>query len=157
GAWAFWPHSPSPEGRIDVQSTPEGAIVYVDDKSIGETPLRQQIVATGGHVVRVEKQGYKSYSRNLAAEPAQSIILAIQLEKVKVELPPVEKVAPIAEPKNEAPITVPADQPAPTPLPASVSPVEVEPPSVQLAQSVIHHHLIGSCTGRLKIDGDRIS
>ena len=156
GAAAFWPHLPSPEGRIEIQSTPEGAIVYVDDKSVGETPLRQQTIAVGGHVVRIEKQGYESYSRKLAAEPEQSIILAVQLEKVKVALP-VEQAAPPAEFKNEAPVTVPEGQPAPTPLATAVSPVEVETPSVQLAQSVIHHHLIGSCTGRLKIDGDRIS
>ena len=30
-------------------------------------------------------------------------------------------------------------------------------PRIRRMNEIIHHHLLGSCTGRLKIDGDRIS
>jgi len=131
--------------RIEIQSIPEKAVVFIDNKPTGETPFRQGI-PTGTHAVRVDKKGYQPYDRNLAIERAQAVILEVQLERVNSATSSnVQSIGPLEPPVH-------------TLDPPTVSePVESAIPSVQIAQSVIHHHLLGSCTGRLKIDGDRIS
>ena len=145
GAASFWIYSSLVVSRIEIQSTPEKAVVFIDDKSVGETPFRQGI-PMGSHALRIEKKGYQSYNRNLAVERSQAVVLDVQLERANS-----------ATSSNIQPI-VPLEPPTQTLAPPTVSePVESATPTVQLAQSVIHHHLLGSCTGRLKIDGDRIS
>ena len=49
--------------------------------------------------------------------------------------------------------------PQPAVQPAAPVTLEPEPKKIQdeIAYSVIHHHLSGTCTGRLKISGDLIS
>jgi hypothetical protein len=79
-------------------------------------------------------------------ERGQAIVLEVQLERAKT-----------ATSSNVQP-TAPVEPPTQTSAPSAVSePVESAIPTVQIAQSVIHHHLLGSCTGRLKIDGEKIS
>lgn len=147
GAACFWLYSSSLVSRIEIQSTPEKAIVFIDNKRVGETPFRQQGIPAGSYALRIEKQGYGLHNRILAVERTQAIILDVQLERVKAVLsstlqPTVPRVSQTQPPALE---------------PAVSDPVEAETTGVQIAQSVIHHHLLGSCTGRLKIDGDRIS
>ena len=65
---------------------------------------------------------------------------------------------PRLRPSSNVQPTVPLESPTQPLAPPAVSePVESAIPTVQIAQSVIHHHLLGSCTGRLKIDGEKIS
>ena len=144
GYGCFWLYSSFLESRIEIESTPEKAVVFLDDKRVGQTPFRQQGIRTGSYALRIEKEGYRSDNRKLAVERAQAILLVVQLEKVKVV--PSSTIKP-AVPQTQTP----ASQPAVS------DPVETETTAVQIAQSVIHDHLLGSCTGRLKIEGDRIS
>src|SRR4030095_13253472 len=118
----------------EIQSTPEKAVVFIDNKPAGETPFRQSI-PTGGYALRIEKKCYQPYSRNLAVERAQAVILEVQLEKART-----------ATSSNVQP-TVPLESPIQTLAPPAASDlVESAIPSVQIAQSVIHHHMLGSCT-----------
>jgi len=145
GVASYWVYSSLLVSRIEIQSTPEKAVVFIDNKPAGETPFRQGI-PTGGYALRIEKKGYQPYSRNLAVERGQAVILEVQLERART-----------ATSSNVQP-TVPLESPIQTSAPPAASdPVESAIPSVQIAQSVIHHHMLGSCTGRLKIDGERIS
>ena len=145
GAAWFWIHSTLLVSRIQIQSTPEKAVVFIDNKRAGETPFRQGI-SMGSHALRIEKKGYQPYDRNVAVERAQAYVLEVQLERAKT-----------ATPSNVQP-SVPLELPTQTLAQNEGSePVESAAPTVQIAQSVIHHHLLGSCTGRLKIDGERIS
>lgn len=145
GIASFWFLSPSPASRIEIHSTPEKAVVFIDNRRVGETPFRQGI-PPGTHALRIEKKGYQTHSRSIPIERAQAILLQLQLEKAKTV--PASGVQP----------TVPSESPVQAPPPLEVSqPIESAPPTVQIAQSVIHHHMLGSCTGRLKIDGERIS
>lgn len=145
----FWLHSTANVTGIEIQTVPDGASVFIDDKEAGETPFRQQGIAAGNHVVRLERRGYKAYTRPLAIEEARTLVLDVLLERARPgSPPPVQSVAPV--PKLTQPQTPP---PA---VPASDS-VQTDWPDARIAQSVIHHHLLGSCTGRLKIEGDRIS
>ena len=162
GAASFWIYSSLLVSRIEIQSTPEKAVVFIDNERIGETPLRNRGIPTGSHALRLEKSGYQPHRYNLVIERARAIILAIQLEKAKDGPSSIQSTAAPAIPTEssaaqpEVPDAVETEA-TPVPRPAISDPVETQAPLVQIAQSVIHHHLLGSCTGRLKIDGDRIS
>jgi tetratricopeptide (TPR) repeat protein len=149
----FWLYAsfltPFLASRIEIQSTPERAAVFIDNNRVGETPFQQRGMPAGSHALRIEKQGYQPYNRELWVEHAQGIILVVQLEKSKARAASTTQVQP----------EVPREPPVQAPAPQSVvlDPVEPEAPAVQISQSVIHHHVLGSCTGRLKIDGDKIS
>jgi hypothetical protein len=143
----LWLYSSFPASRIEIESTPEKAVVFIDNKRVGETPFRQGIPA-GSYALRIEKNGYQPHNRNLPVERAQAVILEVQLERARAGTSSSLSVQP----------TVPPELPIQTLAPPAVSePVESAIPTVQIAQSVIHHHLLGSCTGRLKIDGEKIS
>jgi PEGA domain len=146
-AGGFWLYSFFVVSHIEIQSTPEKAVVFIDNKRMGETPFRQQGIPAGSYALRIEKQGYQTHNRNLAVKRAQAIILVVQLEKAKAALSSTLQSTVPLEPQTQPP----------APQPAVSDPVEMETTAAQIAQSVIHHHLLGSCTGRLKIDGDRIS
>lgn len=147
GGVCFWLYSAFLTSRIEIHSTPDKGIVYIDNQKMGETPFRQEGTPAGTYSLRIEKQGYRSDNRNLAVERAQAVVLLVQLEKVR---------GAVTSTIQTEVTSVPRSQP-PTPQPAVSNLGETETPAVQVAQSVIHHHLLGSCTGRLKIDGDRIS
>jgi hypothetical protein len=162
GAASFWIHSSLRVSRIEIQSTPEKAVVFIDNERIGETPLRNRDILTGSHALRLEKSGYQPHRYNLVVERAQAIVLAIQLEKAKAGPSSIQSTAAAAIPTGSSAAQPEVPDPiepetTPAPQPAISDPIETEMALVQIAQSVIHHHLLGSCTGRLKIDGDRIS
>lgn len=52
--------------RVQVQSEPPGAIVYVDGNPVGETPLTVQ-VSHDNHHVRLAKPGYAAAQAQLTA------------------------------------------------------------------------------------------
>jgi TonB family protein len=81
---------PAPEtvpimGTLSIQSTPEGATVWIDGEEQGVTPLERSDLELGGYVIRVEMKGYKS--AELTAElndENPSASLEVPLEKVVV-------------------------------------------------------------------------
>ncbi len=55
------PLSPQPSYyKVSVRSTPENALVYIDGKYAGKTPLDVKVKG-GFHAIRVEKMGYETY------------------------------------------------------------------------------------------------
>ncbi len=59
------PSSPTTEsftGSLFVDSRPRGATVFVDDRSVGQTPLSLPGVPVGSHVVRLEMTGKKTWT-----------------------------------------------------------------------------------------------
>jgi hypothetical protein len=146
GIASFWLFSAVPASWIEIYSTPEKATVFIDSKRVGETPIRQGILP-GNHILKIEKRGYLTHNRNISIERTQAAMLELQLERAKT-----------SPPLGVQP-TVPTEpQPIQTLPPVTATePVDRASSPVQIAQSVIHHHLLGSCTGRLKIDGEKIS
>jgi tetratricopeptide (TPR) repeat protein len=51
--------------RMQVLSEPEGADVFIDGKSVGTTPLDEAQLFPGQHFIRIEKQGFASWSTEL--------------------------------------------------------------------------------------------
>ena len=76
--------SPKPDanGRLLVRSTPAGASVFVDGRAYGPTPVAVRDLSTGGHRVRVARDGYIAADRRVVlteARPSQS--LTVELER----------------------------------------------------------------------------
>jgi hypothetical protein len=145
GIASFWLFSSIPATWIEIHSSPENATVFIDNKRVGETPFRQGI-SPGNHVLKIEKRGYLTHNRDIPIKRTQTVTLELQLERAKTSPPSVVQ------------LTVPTEPPVQT-LPSVTAAESIDPvlPPVQLAQSVIHHHMLGSCTGRLKIDNESIS
>ena len=52
-------------GLLVVESLPPGASVYLDNKAVGRTPMTLTAVNAGEHVVRLERDGYRRWSRSI--------------------------------------------------------------------------------------------
>jgi serine/threonine protein kinase len=61
-------------GSLSLQTYPWGA-VYVDGNFVGNSPLLDVRVAPGTHTIRVERQGYEPYLRELIIQPGQALRL----------------------------------------------------------------------------------
>jgi tetratricopeptide (TPR) repeat protein len=136
---------------LDIQAKPEGASVFINNELRGETHFHQENLPAGSYEVRVEKVGYAPYHRGLVLEKAQTAWFFVQLEKSRLEE---STVGPEPATQIEAPSTdLPAVLSSPT------VPLQPQPPEVrdEMACSVIHLHVLGSCTGRLKVTGTMIS
>jgi protein kinase-like protein/PEGA domain-containing protein len=82
------PAAPSPAraepqalGRLLVRSTPGAAVVTVDGRDVGTTPVVVRNLAAGVHRVRVARDGYLPDDRRVTiapSRPAQSIIVALE-------------------------------------------------------------------------------
>jgi len=57
---------PSPLGEIQVNSTPAGADIYLDNRVIGLTPLHLTDVKVGEHTIQIRKNGYQDWIANVS-------------------------------------------------------------------------------------------
>lgn len=58
-----------PEGSISISTTPSGASVYMNGKSMGTTPLSLKDMESDTYVVELNKQGYKSKTISVGISP----------------------------------------------------------------------------------------
>ena len=65
-------------GTLNVESTPSAADVYVDDKLVGTTPLKHDLII-GNHSVAIRKIGYDDEIRKVAIEEDKTTSLNLQL------------------------------------------------------------------------------
>ncbi len=70
---------PSP---LTVTTTPVGALVAVDGKPLGQTPLTVE-VAPGAHVVTLRRDGYARAERSVEARFGRSVIVSLDLARAK--------------------------------------------------------------------------
>jgi hypothetical protein len=68
-------------GKLFAITRPIGAQVFLDDKLVGTTPLFLSGLALGPHQVRLELEGFKTYSSPIRIEPTDRFHLAVQLEE----------------------------------------------------------------------------
>jgi len=71
---------------VHVESTPAGADVLVDGDFVGNTPADIK-VAKSKHVLRIEKQGYQGWERNISAVDGMKVAPTLE----KVPAPPTPK------------------------------------------------------------------
>jgi hypothetical protein len=77
------PASATPEsfsGSLYVDSRPRGATVFVDGRSVGQTPLSVPEVAAGSHVVRLEMPGKRTWSTSTRVIAGQTARVTGSLE-----------------------------------------------------------------------------
>jgi tetratricopeptide (TPR) repeat protein len=150
---------------LDIQSNPDGASVFIDNQLKGQTHFHQENIPAGSHELRVEKEGYAPYSQNLSVGKAQSAWVVVQLEKLRVESEPTtQPVVPVSQETEATTLSSGPVSPelrpgvqAPDAVSLETEPKEIQGPPLNITSSVIHRHSPGSCTGRLKIDGNVIS
>lgn len=72
----------NPEGTLSVTTFPYLAEVFVDGKSVGYSPAKV-ILPAGKHTVRFEKQGYKSWSKDVTVQENSETVVDATLDKQK--------------------------------------------------------------------------
>jgi hypothetical protein len=68
-------------GRLVVRSTPPGALVLVDGRSRGQTPLTVSNLALGAHTVEVARSGYVPHTQQIvltARGPSQTVSVRLR-------------------------------------------------------------------------------
>ncbi len=73
----------SPEtqtGLLEVNSLPQGALVKIDGKVIGQTPL-QTAYPPGSWSLEIEKSDFQAVTRTLVLKPGREIVLETKLER----------------------------------------------------------------------------
>ena len=66
---------------ISVESNIVGATVFLDGRMVGKTPLSDISVTPGERIVRVEKDGYETYSKRVKLRKGRSMDLNVYLDK----------------------------------------------------------------------------
>jgi len=66
-------------GALAVTSDPAGATIYVDNKSIGITPLTVNDIAAGDHQVTIHQDGYSDYSASILVTAGTTRIVSATL------------------------------------------------------------------------------
>jgi hypothetical protein len=66
-------------GTLLIDSDPAGAAVFVNQKSVGNTPVHLKNMRAGSYVVRLEHEGYQRWSTS-------AMVSAVRDERVKAKL-----------------------------------------------------------------------
>ena len=69
-------------GTLSVTSSPTGAMVYVDGRYAGVTPLKQQL-PSGSHSVEVKRSGYNSVTRNVVITRNNTEYVTVSLKSTQ--------------------------------------------------------------------------
>jgi tetratricopeptide (TPR) repeat protein len=72
--------SPAARGTLNVTSKPSGSEVFLDGQFRGVTPLVIADVATGAHVLRVEKTNHDPWSGTALVRNAETVTASCELE-----------------------------------------------------------------------------
>ncbi len=101
-------------GSLVIQTEPPGANIYVDGKSSGVSPHEAKELLPGIHRVRVVKEGYDAWEKEVTVEGGKKIEVRPQLAKVALpksqESPPSPQTK-VMPPKTEKPATLKPDAP----------------------------------------------
>ena len=69
-------------GSVFVDSRPSGARVLLDDQLVGITPILVADVTTGGHLVRIERDGYQSWVTTVNVPQSERVRVAASLDRL---------------------------------------------------------------------------
>lgn len=78
-------------GSVTVTSTPSGALVFLDEKQVGQTPLTLDRIASGSHSLRLQAPQYAVERRNVSVADGQTanvaVTLAARFAEITVQAP----------------------------------------------------------------------
>jgi hypothetical protein len=89
--------------RITVTTKPEGALVTVDGRAIGPSPLADPIIlGPGDHVVGASHDGYQAGERSIRVAAGDSLSVGLSLSKLpEAPVAAVSRPRPVPEPEPE--------------------------------------------------------
>jgi hypothetical protein len=70
---------------LTVTSSPAGATVYLGDRVIGETPIRDHAVAAGLFHVRLQKSGFTPVDTTLVSETGRPLTISLELTSEAID------------------------------------------------------------------------
>lgn len=79
-------------GVISVNTNPAFSYVYLDNEQLGRSPQTESSVEVGQHTIRVEKDGYKTWTRKIEVFEGKSTPLFAYLYKNEISEDPVLKI-----------------------------------------------------------------
>ena len=68
-------------GEITVFGYPHTAMVYLDNKPVGQMPFTMEYVEPGPHTVRIIKEEYKDWTKPVMVKPGETVYLEVYLDK----------------------------------------------------------------------------
>jgi hypothetical protein len=68
------------EGILEIDSTPSGASVYIDNKPVGQAPLTKKL-SDGTYDVKITLEGYQTFARRIALEKHNTSVIHARLSK----------------------------------------------------------------------------
>jgi len=162
---------PAGTGTVEITAGVDEATVSVDGRRLGHTPQRVELDA-GSHRVRVEKEGFRPFDREVHVVPGHTLELEARLEAIGPRLSVTADVtgAQVFLDRKfvgEAPVVIRDVEPGPHRLNVSAEGYEGYAEDIQVAPganeisvlfkevrldeslAVKHKHGMGSCQGRL--------
>ena len=89
---------------LELTSSPEGAEIIVDDRSLGETPLAAPLLLDAGeHQVVLKKKGFQTATRRIVLAGAERLPLVVELVAEQEQVVIVQKPQPEPEPTKVPP------------------------------------------------------
>lgn len=90
-------------GKLNLNSTPYGAKIFIDDKSYGETPILIPEILVGKHELRLEKSGYNTLYEQINIEEGKIAKYDLVLKEKATPQPAPEEEKEEKEPKPHRP------------------------------------------------------
>jgi hypothetical protein len=72
--------APQVIGTLAVLSEPEGASVFINQRSAGETPVLLTDLRPGSYVVRIERNGYQRWTTSVTVSATRQTRLTAKLQ-----------------------------------------------------------------------------
>jgi hypothetical protein len=69
------------EAPLVVESKPSGAVVFLDGRQVGTTPLTFPLVQVGSHSVRITLEGYRPWTSAVQVGAAETNRVTASLER----------------------------------------------------------------------------
>jgi hypothetical protein len=79
-AWFYLDIMPN-KGYARITTTPSGAILYVDGKNIGTSPITLEL-DEGNHIVTAYRDGYRTETRQFTISAGRTVDIKIDLQKL---------------------------------------------------------------------------
>lgn len=90
-------------GKLNLNSTPYGAKIFIDDKSYGETPILIPEILVGKHELRLEKSGYNTLYEQINIEEGKIAKYDLVLKEKATPQPAPEEEKEEKKPKPHRP------------------------------------------------------
>jgi sporulation protein YlmC with PRC-barrel domain len=82
-AWSYledFYHIFDNEGLLEIESIPSGAAVYINNKFIGQSPLKEKL-SGGTYDVKLILEGYQTFARRISLEKNNTTVISAKLSK----------------------------------------------------------------------------